>query len=606
MFRVALIFVALAFVSTRAESGAAYAPDPQKVLRYAFRVAESSFDPAKVSDTYSVIALSAIFDAPLRYDYLARPVRIVPNTLVAMPEISADYRTFTLRVKPGIYFADDAAFRGKKRELVAEDYVYSIKRLFDPALSSPSLGDIENDLVGSTALLKHVRAGNKMDYDALLEGLRTLDRYTFQIKLVEPNPRFMYNMANPVVASAVAREVVDHYGSDFGAHPVGTGAYKLAFWKRSSKMEFEYNPNFRDSYFDGNPAADDPLGQAVLATMKGKRVPQVSRIEVAVIEEEQPRYLSFLNNEFDLLFLVPGAYANMVMPQNQLAPNLAKLGIQLGQDPSMEVRYIFFNMNDPIVGGYSSEKIALRRAISLGYRTNDEINVVRKGLAVAAHTPFAPGVVGDEPNFKTSASETDPARARALLDMFGYNDIDGDGFREMPDGKPLILKHNSTPTELDRQYDEVLKRSMDEIGIRVEVRKAKWPELLKESNAGQLMMWRLGGGATKPDAGNWLESLYGPNAGPQGNRANFKLTAFDELFAKSQALPDGAARTKLIQEMSKLIVAYAPWRITTHHIDADLWYPYVLGYRQHPIWTGDWWRFIDIDVPLMKQYAAKR
>ena len=223
-----------------------------------------------------------------------------------MPEISADYRTFTLRVKPGIYVADDAAFRGKKRELVAEDYVYSIKRLFDPALSSPSLGDIENDLAGSTALLKHVRAGNKMDYDALLEGLRTLDRYTIQIKLVEQNPQSMYNMANPVVVSAVAREVVvDHHSSDFGAHPVGTGAYKLAFLNRSSKMEFEYNPNFRESYFDGNPAADDPLGQAVLATMKGKRVPQLSRIAVTVNEEEQPRYLSFLNNELTFCFWYP-------------------------------------------------------------------------------------------------------------------------------------------------------------------------------------------------------------------------------------------------------------------------------------------------------------
>ena len=259
--RVALIFVALAFVHTRAESGAAYATDPQKVLRYDFGVAESSFDPAK-----SLVYLFG--HCPLGNFCCAATLRLSRPSGAngaehagRMPEISADYRTFTLRVKPGIYVADDAAFRGKKRELVAEDYVYSIKRLFDPALSSPSLGDIENDLAGSTALLKHVRAGNKMDYDALLEGLRTLDRYTIQIKLVEQNPQSMYNMANPVVASAVAREVVvDHHSSDFGAHPVGTGAYKLAFWKRSSKMEFEYNPNFRESYFDGNPAADDPLG----------------------------------------------------------------------------------------------------------------------------------------------------------------------------------------------------------------------------------------------------------------------------------------------------------------------------------------------------------
>ena len=157
----------------------------------------------------------------------------------------------------------------------------------------------------------------------------------------------------------------------------------------------------------------------------------------------------------------------------------------------------------------------------------------------------------------TSLSEYDPAKARALLDMFGYKDIDGDGFRELPDGRPLILKDNSTPSELSRQYDELMTRSMEALGIRVSVSKAKFPDLLKESNAGKLMMWRLGGGAENPDAANWLKSLYGPNAGPQGNRANFKLAAYDALFARSQSMPDGLARTKLIQQMSKLVVAYA-------------------------------------------------
>ena len=589
-----------------AEPGKPYTPDPQKVLRYAFRVAETSFDPATVSDSYSVIALSAIFDSPLRYDYLARPVRMVPNTLAAMPEVSADFRTFTLRVKPGIYFADHEVFGGKKRELVAEDYVYSIKRLFDPKLRSPSVGEIESYLVGAAALQKRAQATGKMDYDTPLEGLRALDRYTFQVKLIEPGPRFMYVMANPAISSALAREVVERYGDDVGAHPLGTGAFTLSFWKRSSRMVFTYNPNFREAYFEGSPAPGDAIGQRVLATMKGKRLPQVSRVEVAVIEEEQPRYLSFLNNEFDLLFLVPGAYADISIPRNKLAPSLAAKGIQLGQDPGMEIRYIYFNMNDPVVGGYTPEKIALRRAISLGFRTDDEINIVRKGLAIRAYQPFATDVEGYDPNFKTSLSEYDPAKARALLDMFGYKDIDGDGFRELPDGTPLILKDNSTPSELSRQYDELMTRSMGAIGIRVSVSKAKFPDLLKDSNAGKLMMWRLGGGAENPDAANWLKSLYGPNAGPQGNRANFKLAAYDALFARSQSMPDGLARTKLIQQMSKLVVAYAPWRVTTHHIDADLWYPYVLGYRQQPIWTGEWWRFIDIDVPLMKKYEAKR
>ena len=146
-------------------------PDPNKVLRYAFEVAESSFDPQRNSDVYSGIVNNAIFDTPLRYDFLARPPKLIPNTLVAMPEVSVDYKTYTLRVKPGIYFSDDAAFGGKKRELTARDYVYSIKRLFDPKLAAPLLSEVEGYIVGSEELLKRVRRANQMDYDTPLEGL---------------------------------------------------------------------------------------------------------------------------------------------------------------------------------------------------------------------------------------------------------------------------------------------------------------------------------------------------------------------------------------------------------------------------------------------------
>ncbi|MFO0114110.1 MAG: heme-binding protein, partial [Betaproteobacteria bacterium] len=131
----------------------AYAPDKNKVLRYAFEIAETSMDPQKVSDVYSTIVHNAIFDTPLRYDYLARPLKAVPNTLVGTPEISADFKTLTMRVKPGIYFADHPVFGGKKRELTAEDYVYSIKRLFDPALTAPLLGEVEGKIVGSTEFM---------------------------------------------------------------------------------------------------------------------------------------------------------------------------------------------------------------------------------------------------------------------------------------------------------------------------------------------------------------------------------------------------------------------------------------------------------------------
>jgi ABC-type transport system substrate-binding protein len=584
---------------------AAAAADPEKVFRYAFEVAETSFDPHKISDLYSNILNSAMFDAPLVYDYLARPLKLVPNTLTKFPEVSADGLTYTLHVKPGIYFTDDPAFNGKKRELTAADYVYSMKRLMDPKLAASQQGEIEGYVLGSEEAMAKARKDNRLDYDAPFEGIKALDRYTWQVKLSKPIGIFIFNFADCRISCAVAREVVEKYGDDFGSHPVGTGAYRLSFWKRTSKMVFEANPGYREEYFTGTPAEDDAEGQAILARQKGKRLPLVGKVEIYVIETEQPRWLSFLNEEFDLIFRIPEEYANVGMPNNKLAPNLRRRGIAMEQVPAMDLTYNYFNMEDPTVGGYTPEKVALRRAISLGYKTQDEISVVRKNQAIPAHTPYAPGVAGYDPAFRTSANEYNIAKAKALLDMFGYVDRDGDGFREMPDGSPLVLKFNSTPTSRDYQLDELWKRSMDDIGVRITIRKAKWPDLLKESNNGKLMFWQLGGTASNPDADTWLQSLYGPNAGLKGNRARFRLAEYDALFERARVMPDSPERTKLYQEMAKLVVAYAPWKINTHRILTDMWYPWVVGYRRPLVASQSFWRNIDIDLSKDPRTAAK-
>ena len=580
-------------------------PDPEKVLRYAFEIAETSFDPQKISDTYSNIVNNGMFDAPLRYDHLARPVKLIPNTLVAMPEVSADFKTLILRVRPGIYFDNHDVFGGKKRELIAEDYVYSMKRLFDPKLSAPLLSEMEGYIVGSDELLKRVRASGKMDYDTPLEGLKAIDRYTLQIKLNVAKPAWIYNLADCRVGCAVAREVVEKYAEDIGANPVGTGAYRLKSWKRSSKMIFEPNPNYREEYYSAEPAVDDKAGQAILAKLKGRRIPMIGRVEISVIEERQPRWISFINKEFDLLWRMPEDVAQQAVPNRQLAPNLVKMGISTELVPALDIAFLYFNMKDPIVGGYTPEKIALRRAISLAYRSQDEIDIVQKGLALPAHTPYSPGVAGYDPNFRTSASEFNPAKARALLDMHGYIDRDGDGYREMPDGSPLTLRSNSTPTEKDRTVDELWRRSMDAVGIRIEVRKAKWPDLLKESNAGKLMMWFLAYSATAPDAIDTLVSLYGPNCGFKGNRACFQLKEYDTAYEKAERMPDSPERTRLYQEMVRLLVVYAPMKLNMHRIITDMWYPYVVGFRRPLMQSQNWWQYVDIDLEVKKQFEAR-
>jgi len=573
----------------------------QKVLKYAFEIAETSFDPQRISDVYSNIVNQSMFEPPLTYDYLAKPVKLKPNVATALPEISADGTTYTLHVKPGIYFADDPAFNGRKRELVAADFIYAFKRVLDPKVRAALIAEVEPYVVGADVAAEKARKANKFDYDAPIEGLRVVDKYTFQVKIKKPLFTFIYKFAECRIACAVAREVAEKYGDDFGAHPVGTGPFRLAFWKRSSKMVFERNPSYHEDRWDAQVPGGDPR-TVEFEQLRGKRLPLVDRVEISIIEETQPRWLSFLNEEMDLIFLVPEEFAYQAFPNNKLAKNLERRGIRMEQFPTLDITYAFYNMEDPVFGGYTPEKVALRRAINLSYKIKDEIAILRKGQAIAAEGPYAPGVAGVDPDFHTTANEYDPAKAKALLDMFGYVDRDGDGYREMPDGSPLVLKRTSTPNSRDNQFDELWKRGLDDIGVKVEIIKEKWPDTLKKARQGKVQFWTLGDTASEPDADTWLSLLYGPNT--EQNLGRFRLKQYDDLYEKARVMPDTPERTKLYQEMTKIVVAYAPWRINSNRIRTDMWYPQLIGYRRHPILTYNTWKYVDIDPSKQPGGAA--
>ena len=568
----------------------------EKVLRYAFPIAETGFDPAQLSDLYSRIVTANIFDALYCYDYLARPVKVRPNVAEGMPEISDDYRTYTVKIKPGIYFADDPAFGGKKRELTAHDFVYSYKRIFDPKSKSPTYGDLESaKLIGMDALRKESeKPGASFNYDKEVDGIRALDRYTIQFKLHETRPRFIFFLADPSVRGALAREVVEKYGDKIMEHPVGTGPFKLDQWTRSSKMTFVRNPNFREEYYEAQPAADDAKSQALYQQMKGKRLPMIDRVEVSIIEENQPRWLSFLSSDQDLLERLPNAFAYQAIPNNRLAPNLLKKRMSMERVPAPDVTLSYFNMDDPVVGGYTPEKVALRRAVALAYNSDEEIRLPRRNQAIPAQGPIQPGAYGYDPKFKTEMSEFNPARAAALLDMYGYIDKDGDGWRDLPDGKPLVLHYSTTPDAASRELNEIWKKSMNAAGIKMEFKTGKWPEHLKAARAGKLMMWGLGQGADYPDGADALNQGYGPEKG-EGNLARFENADFDKLYQQQLLMPDGPERLAIMQKAAKIMVAYMPYKFNTHRILTDVTQPWLLGYRRNPF-AREFWKYVDIDL----------
>jgi ABC-type transport system substrate-binding protein len=549
----------------------------------------------RISDLYSRINVGHIFDSLYEYDYLARPYKIRPNVAAALPETSDDFRTWTIRLRSGIYFADDPVFKGQRRELVAEDFVYAYKRFFDPVTKSPAYSNLNDaGILGLDELRQRALQTKKpFDYDRPVEGLRALDRYTLQLRLKAPRPRLLFLLAGDQVG-AVAREVVEHYGDKIMEHPVGTGPFMLKSWRRSSQIVLERNPGFRERFYDAEPSADDAQGQAMLARFKGRRLPMVDQVELAIIEEDQPRWLSFLNGEFDLSWLIPSPFAPVAVPNGKLAPNLAKQGMQMERVLNPDRFMYYWNMDDPVVGGYTPEKVALRRAIALGTDVNRQISSVWRGQAMPAQSVVAPSTWGYDPRYKSENSDYDLPRAQALLDLYGYVDKDGDGWRDRPDGSPLRIQFHSQSDARSRSFQERYKRDFDNLKIRLDIKIGLWPEQLKAARAGQLMLWQLGYSANTPDVQPGLELLYGPASGGQ-NLGRFKLPRFDELYEQLQALPDGPERLALLREAQKLSAAYMPQKFMVHRVVTDLSQPWLIGYKR-PLFSQQFWQYVDIDA----------
>jgi len=580
----AAALLSLSFLLVPSSGAQAQTQTQDKVLHMFLSTSETGLDPAVASDNATLSLLENLFDPLLRYDYLARPATLRPNTATAMPTVSSDGLTYTFRIRPGIHFTPDPAFKGRKREVTAADYVYSLKRLYDPALKSPWAYMFEGKIAGDAAL--RARFGP----DVPVAGLQAPDRYTLRIRLTAPDNNFLFYLAT-AASSVVAREVIEAYPGQAGNHPIGTGPFMLGEWKRSDRIVLLANPD-STAVFAATPG-DDPQDQAIAAALEGKRLPRVDRVEVRIAEEFQGRMLGFLNADYDYLEQIPESMTEMVVHDGALKPDLAARGIVLSRFPVLQTYYMWMNMTDPVVGGYSKDRIALRRAISMAYNSAEDIALLKKGFAIKAESPLPPNVRGYDPRYR-SPVPYDPALANALLDRHGYDGRDPDGFRRAPDGKPLTLTMHSEATVGGRLRDELWRKCLNAIGMRVVFKSDKKTEIIKASRLGTVQMFESNWIADFPDGDNFYQLLYGPNAG-RANYARFNLPQYNVRYEKARLLQDGAERNRLYVEMNQLLHAYNPWVPLTHVLSGDLRHPWLKNYKRHPVEFTNW-RYLDIDV----------
>lgn len=558
---------ALVFTLALAACTSSSSRDPENTIYLSQPEKIKTTDPAHANDLYSGTMSSYAYEGLLNYHYLKRPFTLQPALAETMPKVSADGKTFTIKIKQGVLFQDDPCFKstnGKGRELTAEDFVYSFKRVADPKEHSTGWWIFDNRIVGLNEWRKAQQEAAATDFNATVEGLQAIDRYTLQIKLKERSYQFLYYLAMPH-SFVVAREAVEFYGKDFLRNPVGTGPFVLNRKESNlnSKLIWDRNPTYRKVLY---PSDGDP-GDAEKGLLEdaGKSLPFVDRVVTHVFVESQPQWLNFMAGKLDASGIPKDNYSQAISPSKDLTDDLKQKGLTLHKQPSLDVTHESFNMADPL---FAKNKY-LRQAISLAIDIEPMIDLLYNGRAVAAQGPIPPGLAGYDPAYKNPYRKYDLARAKELMKKAGF-----------PDGKGLpAIDYLSLANSTSRQFTEYFEKSLAKIGVKLKVTNVTWPEFQAALKNRKGQFYGFAWSADYPDAENFLQLFYGKNVSPGPNDANYVNPEFDRLYEQSLRLPDSPQRTALYRKMVDIVVEDAPWVFGVHRIAFGLTYPWLKNYK---------------------------
>mgnify|MGYP000353105318 FL=1 len=606
-------------------------------LYSAFAERPKHLDPA-VSYTDNEIAFIAqIYEPPLQYQYLERPYTLMPTTLAAMPQVSyfdkagrilpdsangdqVDRTVYRLKLKPGIQYQPHPAFSrdasGRSRymaldaaqvrmlqsasgpmalpelgaqTLKAQDYVYQIKRLANPAVHSPIFGTMAEHIVGLKELSASIKQasqsqpGTWIDLDTLaLPGAVALDDQTLEITLSGKYPQFIYWLAMNFFAP-VPREVDEFYGQpalrkgnlSIDNWPVGTGPYMMVHNNPNARIVLDRNPNFHEERYPCKGEAADVA--AGLLKDCDAQLPLLDGVVFSREKESLPYWNKFLQGYYDLSGISSDSFDQAVRininGDANVSPSMAAQGIQLQTSVRTSIYYLGFNLADSVVGGKSPAEQQraklLRQALSIALDQEEFISIFLNGRGQAAMGPIPPGIFGYQSGeaginpvvytWKDGAAHRRSLdEARALLAKAGWPDG-----RDVVTGQPLVLNLDTTSGGMgDKSTMDWMSRQLNQIGVQLVVRSTDFNRFQEKLRKGSAQLFFMGWNADYPDPENFFFLLYGPEgkvAHGGENSANYQNPEFDRLFRQMKNLPNGPERQTVINAMLKLVRDDAPW-----------------------------------------------
>jgi ABC-type transport system substrate-binding protein len=571
----------------------------QPILFAAIGDDPKTMDPSIAYDVSAGLIIDPIYPSYFQYHYLKRdPFVLQLNLGAAEPErmpypctvsvngkqVKKTGEAWTFHIKHGLRFQDDPCFPGGKgREITASDFIYTFKRMADPAVACPIITYFSDKVLGMAAYQDYNsdRLAKKMptDYNHPIEGLQLIpgDPYTFRILLSAPYPQLRYLMAMHFT-SPLPHEAVDKYGKEFARHPVGCGPYRLAEYIPKGRIVLKANNNYRtDDLYPSEGAPGDR--EAGLLADAGKPLPFMNEIVFTNIREGITSWNLFQQGYLDVAGVTQDNFQQAMSHPGEISPDMQRKGITLHRQTQVEISYYAFNMKDSLYGGYTPEKRKLRQAISCAIDSQAFIDLLSLGLGKPADFIIPPGLFGYDPNYKNPYAQHNVEKAKQLLAEAGYpNGIDPKS------GERLTLYYdNYATTPAGRQDVALTVKQIEAIGIHVEPRSYRYPVFQDKVDHGQFQFMKYGWVADYPDPENFVFLLYGPNKGPGPNSAAYQNSQYDQMFEQMRAMPDNPQRLQLIDRMRDIAVADCPWIYVEYPETYGLTHSWFHNYKPNPV-----------------------